>query len=194
MRVADYACALAEEAIRRRAAAPDPAGSEGLTEQTLLWFRMGALLHDVGKIDVPVAVLNKSGALTPAERTIMERHPDAGVELLGDIQFPWDIRPMVRHHHERWTGGGYPTGIAGEAIPLSARILCIADVFDALTTDRPYRRGFSPVRALEIMRGSMREHFDPELLGMWTEICARLFPVSVPLPGTLHAAPLAAAM
>lgn len=175
MRVADYACALAEEALRRRIADAEHAGNDGLTEQTLLWFRMGALLHDVGKIDVPVAVLNKPGPLTLAERAIMERHPDAGVELLADIKFPWDIRPMVRHHHERWGGGGYPTGIAGEAIPLSARILCIADVFDALTSDRPYRRGFSPARALEIMTEGMREHFDPELLGIWSEICGPLF-------------------
>ncbi|MET0396283.1 MAG: HD domain-containing phosphohydrolase [Longimicrobiaceae bacterium] len=181
MRVADYACALAEEVLHRRADHPDHAGAEGLNEQTLLWFRMGALLHDVGKLDVPVAVLNKAGALTPAERIIMERHPDAGVELLADIEFPWDIRPMVRHHHERWSGGGYPTGVAGEAIPLSARILCIADVFDALTTDRPYRRGYSPAQALEIMGGTMREHFDPELLATWTEICARLFPAPAPV-------------
>ncbi|MEW5929989.1 MAG: HD domain-containing phosphohydrolase [Gemmatimonadota bacterium] len=190
MRVADYACALAEEAIRSRAADPEHPGSEGLSEQTLLWFRMGALLHDVGKIDVPVAVLNKSGALTPAERAIMERHPDAGVALLADIEFPWDIRPMVRHHHERWTGGGYPTGTAGEAIPLSARILCIADVFDALTSDRPYRRGFSPVQALEIMHGPMRGHFDPELLATWTGICARLFPVAVPVPVRFQDSPV----
>ncbi|HEX2190159.1 MAG TPA: HD domain-containing phosphohydrolase [Longimicrobiaceae bacterium] len=177
MRVADYACALAEEALRRRVADPEHAASEGLTEQTLLWFRMGALLHDVGKIDVPVAVLNKPGPLTPAERAIMERHPDAGVALLADIEFPWDIRPMVRHHHERWGGGGYPTGAAGEAIPLSARILCIVDVFDALTSDRPYRRGFTPAKALEIMTGAMREHFDPELLEIWKEICVQILPV-----------------
>ncbi|HEV2736220.1 MAG TPA: HD domain-containing phosphohydrolase [Longimicrobiaceae bacterium] len=194
MRVADYACALAEEAIRRRAATagPEHPGSEGLREQTLLWFRMGALLHDVGKLDVPVAVLNKSGPLTAAERTIMERHPDAGVELLADIEFPWDIRPMVRHHHERWTGGGYPTGIAGAEIPLSARILCIADVFDALTSDRPYRRGYSPAQALGIMGGSMRDHFDPELLKTWVEICARLFPPAAPPAPAAVVAPVAA--
>lgn len=174
MRVADFACALAEEAIRARAGEPD-AGGEGLTPETLLWFRMGALLHDVGKLDVPVAVLNKSGALTPSERAIMERHPDSGVALLADIEFPWDIRPMVRHHHERWCGGGYPTGVSGEAIPFSARVLCIADVFDALTSDRPYRRGYTPAQALEIMAGQMRGHFDPELLALWQGICRRLF-------------------
>lgn len=174
MRVADYACALAEEALRRGVAA-ESGYAEGLSGQTLLWFRMGALLHDVGKIDVPVAVLNKAGPLSPEERAIIERHPDSGVALLADIEFPWDIRPMVRHHHERWSGGGYPTGIAGEEIPLSARILCIADVFDALTSDRPYRRGFSAEKALGIMTEGMREHFDPALLELWTEIAGPLF-------------------
>ena len=104
-RVANVACTLAE--------------AIGLDEKTLLWFRMGALLHDVGKIVVPLEILNKPGPLDPEERAIMERHADAGVELLAGIEFPWDIRPMVRHHHERWQGGGYPTGIAGEEIPLS---------------------------------------------------------------------------
>ena len=157
VRVADYACALAE--------------ATGMDEKSLLWFRMGALLHDVGKIIVPSEVLNKPGGLTPEERMLIERHPDAGVELLAEIDFPWDIRPMVRFHHERWSGGGYPTGIAGEAIPLSARILAIADVFDALSSDRPYRKALSREKSLEIMRESMAGHFDPELLRVWEELC-----------------------
>src|SRR5262249_42627523 len=79
-----------------------PAAAAGLDRDVLLWFRMGALLHDVGKIVVPPDILNKPGALTPEERKVIERHPDAGVELIGDIEFPWDICPMVRHHHEAW--------------------------------------------------------------------------------------------
>lgn len=174
-RVADYACSLAERVIERNGLEGfERENPEGLNGQTLLWFRMGALLHDVGKIEVPISILNKPGALTPAERAIMERHPDAGVALLADIEFPWDIRPMVRHHHERWCAGGYPTGIGGEEIPLSARILCIADVFDALTTDRPYRPGHSHDQALAIMTGPMREHFDPAILELWVEICQDL--------------------
>ncbi len=131
---------------------------------------MGALLHDVGKIAVPSEVLNKPGKLTPEERALTEQHPVAGVELLAGIDFPWDIRPMVRHHHEWWDGSGYPDKLAGEHIPLSARILCIADVYDALTTDRPYRQGFSHEKAVEIMEKDVGRLFDPELFGYFREI------------------------
>lgn len=164
-RVASYACALAEAA--------------GLEPEALLWFRMGALLHDVGKIVVPPAILNKPGRLTPEERTVIERHPDAGVELLGGIEFPWDIRPMVRHHHEAWNGSGYPAGLAGEAIPLAARILCVADVYDALASDRPYRRAFSHERTLAIMAAEAGIRLDPALFALFRTL-------------DLHAAPLAA--
>jgi putative nucleotidyltransferase with HDIG domain len=153
VRVANYACALAREA--------------GMEEETLLWFRMGALLHDVGKIVVPPEILNKPGRYTPEEWALMQQHPDAGVALLADVEFPWDIRPMVRFHHERWAGGGYPTGISGEEIPPAARILAIADVFDALTTDRPYRRGLSVKESLRIMEFEMAGHFAPDLFELW---------------------------
>jgi diguanylate cyclase (GGDEF)-like protein/putative nucleotidyltransferase with HDIG domain len=153
VRVARYACALSRKA--------------GMDEQTLFWLNLGALLHDVGKIIIPPEILNKPGGFTPQERLLMEKHPDAGVELLDEIEFPWDIRPMVRFHHERWMGGGYPTGISGEEIPESARVLAIADVFDALATDRPYRRAFSTARCLEIMKNEMPGFFDPTLLALW---------------------------
>jgi putative nucleotidyltransferase with HDIG domain len=160
VRVANYACALAR--------------AGGMEEETLLWFRMGALLHDVGKIVVPPEVLNKPGRYTPEEWALMQQHPDAGVALLADVEFPWDIRPMVRFHHERWCGGGYPTGIAGEEIPLSARILAIADVFDALTTDRPYRPGLSVEETLRIMEVEMAGHFAPDLFALWKELAVQL--------------------
>ena len=133
----------------------------------LLWFRMGALLHDVGKIVVPPEILNKPGGLTAEERAVIERHPDAGVELLGDIEFPWDIRPMVRHHHEAWDGSGYPEGLAGEAIPLAARILCVADVYDALASDRPYRPAFPHERTLAIMSAEAGTRLDPALFDLF---------------------------
>lgn len=148
-RVADYASALARDI--------------GLDEMTMFWFRIGALLHDVGKVVVPSEILNKPGRLTDEERMIMERHPAAGAELLSTIEFPWDILPMIRGHHERWDGRGYPDRLAGEAIPLSARIICVADVFDALTTDRPYRRGFSREQALEMMAADRGTAFEPAL-------------------------------
>jgi hypothetical protein len=90
----------------------------------------------------------------------MERHTVIGDEMLAPVEFPWDIRPMVRSHHERWDGGGYPDGLAGEAIPFSARILRVADVFDALTTARSYRRRLTPEEALALMEGD-EGSFDP---------------------------------
>jgi putative nucleotidyltransferase with HDIG domain len=149
-RVSDVACALAEEM--------------GFDQTTMFWFRVGALLHDVGKIVVPVEVLNKQGPLTPEERGLMERHPVAGVELLKEVDFPGDVLPMIRGHHERYDGHGYPDGLAGEAIPLAARILCVADVFDALTTDRPYRKAFEIRDALRLMQADTGRQFDPQVL------------------------------
>jgi putative nucleotidyltransferase with HDIG domain len=152
--VADLSCILAERV--------------GFDKKTLFWFRIGALLHDVGKLIVPMEVLNKPGRLNDDEWLIMRRHPEAGVELLVDIEFPWDVRPMIRNHHEQWNGRGYPDALAGEDIPLSARILCIADVYDALTTTRPYRIGFTHEKAVGIMR-EMDGHFDPALFQVFLE-------------------------
>jgi putative nucleotidyltransferase with HDIG domain len=148
-RVASYASALARDV--------------GFDDTTMFWFRIGALLHDVGKIVVPSEILNKPGRLTADERAVMQRHAAAGADLVSSIEFPWDILPMIRGHHERWDGCGYPDGLAGEAIPLCARIICVADVFDALTTDRPYRRGYSREKALEIMAADRDTAFDAAL-------------------------------
>lgn len=156
-RVAFFACVLADSA--------------GFNSRSLFWFRIGALLHDIGKIIVPTEVLNKPGKLTPEEWELMKRHPEAGLELVADIDFPGDIRAIIRNHHERWDGKGYPDGLAGESIPFAARILCVADVYDALTTTRSYRPGLTHARAAEIMRGSPGQ-FDPELLDIflgWAE-------------------------
>ncbi|MEM7417939.1 MAG: HD domain-containing phosphohydrolase [Gemmatimonadota bacterium] len=155
-RVADLACRLAD--------------AVGLDRRALTWFRMGALLHDVGKVDVPAEILNKAGPLDDEEWSIVRRHPERGVELLAAVDFPWDIRPMVLHHHERWDGSGYPHGLAGGAIPLAARILCVADVYDALTTTRSYRRGFSPRVALEIMEEEAGRVLDPELFQLFQSV------------------------
>jgi putative nucleotidyltransferase with HDIG domain len=164
-RVADYACRIAERAGK-------------LTEREMVWFRMGAFLHDVGKTEVPEEILNKPGRLTDEERALMERHTVIGDEMLAPVEFPWDIRPMVRSHHERWDGRGYPDRLTAEAIPYSARILRIADVFDALTTARSYRRPLSPDEAMDIMvddEGS----FDPELFGLFRELFPELAPTAV---------------
>ncbi len=148
-RVAEYGVRLAEAAE--------------VDEETLTWFRMGAFLHDVGKISVPGSILNKPGKLTEAEHEIMRRHAEIGATIVERIEFPWDIAPMVRSHHERWDGTGYPDGLRGEAIPLSARILCVADVYDALTTTRSYRPAYSSDEALAIMRRDAGRGLDPDL-------------------------------
>lgn len=153
-RVASLACTLAERA--------------GIDSRDMFWFRLGALLHDVGKMIVPVDVLNKTGPLTPDEWALMKRHPEAGLELLGDIDFPGDVRAMIRSHHERWDGNGYPDGLRAVAIPLPARILCMADVYDALTSARPYRRALGHQAGVEIIRTS-KGQFDPDLLMVFLE-------------------------
>jgi putative nucleotidyltransferase with HDIG domain len=148
-RVAFFACVLAD--------------SMGMDSRSLFWFRLGALLHDIGKIIVPTEVLNKNGPLSPEEWAIMKRHPEAGLELVADIDFPGDVRSVIRNHHERWDGTGYPDGLAGEEIPFAARILCVADVYDALTTARSYRDSLSHARAVDEMRASTGQ-FDPQML------------------------------
>jgi putative nucleotidyltransferase with HDIG domain len=152
-RVADYGCRLARAA--------------GLDEQSLTWFRMGAFLHDVGKVAIRPELLNKEGALTDPEWQEMMSHTVIGAGIVEELDFPWDIVPMVRSHHERWDGGGYPDGLQGPAIPLTARILCVVDIYDALTTDRPYRRAYSPRRALEIMEREAGTTLDPELFRLF---------------------------
>ena len=171
VRVADMSCAL-----WARVCAEDDTG--------LFWFRIGALLHDVGKLMVPAEVLNKSGKLNPAEWELMRRHPSAGVELLADIEFPWDVRPIVESHHERWDGKGYPHGLIGEAIPLTARVLCIADVYDALTSKRSYKQAFTHDDAMEIMRGDVGTQFDPALFTAFEEIVRRGTWRNTPAAGT----------
>ena len=149
VRVADLGCAIARRL--------------GWDDRRLFWFRVGALLHDVGKIDVPAEILNKPGRLTSEEWALMRAHPEAGVELLRGIDFPEDVLPIVLSHHEKWDGTGYPHGLAGESIPLSARILGLADVYDALVTDRSYRAGLQHAEAMKVMAQDAGSHFDPSL-------------------------------
>lgn len=155
-RVADYTCMLG--------------GAIGIHGRDLTWLRMGAFLHDVGKTEVPVEVLNKPSSLTPEEWDMMKAHTTKGDEIVASLDFPWEIRPIVRSHHEKWDGTGYPDQLAGHDIPLHARILCIADVFDALTTTRSYRPALSREEALRIMRRDAGRHFDPELLEIFCSV------------------------
>ncbi|MBW3554977.1 MAG: HD domain-containing protein [Gemmatimonadetes bacterium] len=152
-RVADYACMLAT--------------ALGYDGRDLTWFRMGGFLHDVGKTAVPAEVLNKPGKLTDDEWGLMKSHTTVGYEIVSELNFPWDIAPLVRSHHERWDGRGYPDGLAGEAIPITARILCVADVYDALTTARSYRGALSHEEAIGIMQRDAGSAFDPELFELF---------------------------
>ncbi|HNV73256.1 MAG: HD domain-containing protein [Gemmatimonadetes bacterium] len=156
MRVADLACALARRA--------------GFEERRMFWFRVGALLHDVGKIDIPAEILNKPGRLTAEEWALMRSHPEAGVELLKGIDVPEDVLPIILSHHEKWDGTGYPHGLSGEAIPMVARILGLADVYDALTTARSYKPGLPHAKAMEIIHADAGTHFDPGLVPLFERV------------------------
>lgn len=136
-RVADYATMVAQ--------ALDLSPEEQTT------IRLGAYLHDLGKVRVPHEILNKPGALTNEEFTVMKQHPVWGIEMLASIEFPWDIKPIIRWHHEKYDGTGYPDRLKGDEIPLSAQIICIVDVYDALTTTRSYRPAMSHAEAMKRM-------------------------------------------
>ncbi|HEU4628099.1 MAG TPA: HD domain-containing phosphohydrolase [Gemmatimonadaceae bacterium] len=127
------------------------AAALGLSDDELTTIRVGAYLHDVGKVRVPHEILNKPGKLTAEEFHIMQQHPVWGLELLAAIEFPWDIKPIIRSHHEKVDGTGYPDRLKGDEIPLSAQIICIADVYDALTTTRSYRPALTHAEALAEM-------------------------------------------
>ena len=132
-----------------------------LPEEDLLTLERGGYFHDIGKIGIPDRVLLKQGKLTAAERRIMIQHPVIGERLCGDLRVLWNVRPIVRHHHERLDGSGYPDGLSGDAIPLLAQIIAIVDVYDAITSNRPNRRALSREHAfgellLEVKRGLHR--------------------------------------
>jgi putative nucleotidyltransferase with HDIG domain len=146
------------------------AAAAGYSGRDLTWIRMGAILHDVGKTAVPPGILNKPGRLTTDEMLIMQAHTTTGDDIVADLGFPFDIRPIVRNHHERYDGTGYPDRLAGEQIPLAARVVCIADVYDALTTDRPYRKGVSRIDALEEMSRDAGTALDPALFRLFREM------------------------
>jgi HD-GYP domain-containing protein (c-di-GMP phosphodiesterase class II) len=133
-------------------------------------IEFGFLLHDAGKVAVPDAILFKPGRLTHAERLIIEQHPVTGSEIVRDIEFLGAARDVIRHHHERWDGTGYPDRLAGEDIPISARIFAVADTLDALTTNRPYRRASTIAQARVIILQSVGTHFDPSVIEAFKEL------------------------
>ncbi|MEJ5239725.1 MAG: HD domain-containing phosphohydrolase [Anaerolineales bacterium] len=136
----------------------------GLDETQIAHIRRGAILHDIGKMAIPDAILHKRGPLTVEERRLIQRHPQFAYEMLYPIEFLRPALDIPYCHHERWDGKGYPRRLKGDAIPLAARIFSIVDVWDAVTSDRPYRRAWSRERALEYIRSQAGKMFDPTLV------------------------------
>jgi putative two-component system response regulator len=128
----------------------------GLDDGQFVALHRGAFLHDVGKVGIPDAILLKPGPLTPSEQAAMQQHPVIGHRLCGGLRSLEDVRPIVRHHHERPDGSGYPDGLEGDRIPLLARIMNVVDSYDALTTDRPYKSAFSAAQAFRELRDEAR--------------------------------------
>lgn len=150
-RLSDYASRLGE--------------SLGLPQEEITALRRAGIVHDIGKVAVPDAILLKPSRLTEEEWKVMREHPVVGERICAPLKSFRLVLPIIRHHHEKLDGSGYPDGLQGEQIPLTARVLQVVDVFDALTTDRPYKRAFSTSEALEIMAGEVKKGWwDVEIL------------------------------
>ncbi len=143
------------------------AAALGYTQRQLDMLDFGALLHDVGKIAIDSRILNKPAELSPDERKIVETHPLVGERIVSKVSYFSEIVPVIRWHHERWDGNGYPDGLEGGNIPKSARILAVVDTFDAMTSDRAYRLALSTDRALDIICKESGKQFDPEMVDVF---------------------------
>jgi HD-GYP domain-containing protein (c-di-GMP phosphodiesterase class II) len=130
----------------------------------LLHITRGALLHDIGKMAIPDGILLKPGDLTKEERTLIQKHPDYAHKMLSPIKFLLPALDIPYCHHEKWDGSGYPRGLKGEEIPFAARIFCIVDVWDALISDRPYRKGLEPEDVKKSIHEQSGTHFDPRVV------------------------------
>jgi HD-GYP domain-containing protein (c-di-GMP phosphodiesterase class II) len=142
----------------------------GLDDAALKRLELGALLHDIGKIGIPSDVLSKPGRLTIEERTVIQAHPTLGERIIAPIHRLQDVRPIVRHCHERWDGRGYPDGLAGEDVPLESRIILVCDAYHAMTTDRPYRKRLGHPEAVRRLRDGAGTQFDPRVV----DVCLRV--------------------
>jgi PAS domain S-box-containing protein/putative nucleotidyltransferase with HDIG domain len=154
-RVADLTLALADRI--------------GYTEADRIHLRRGALLHDIGKMGIPDSILQKPGPLSDDEWTIMRRHPDFAHEMLAPIDFLQPALDIPKYHHEKWDGSGYPDNLSGDEIPLAARLFAIADVWDALKSDRPYRTAWSEERIVAYIKKETGRHFDPEFVTVFLD-------------------------
>lgn len=141
-----------------------------LFPQEIESIEVAAILHDVGKIGVQESILNKPGKLNNEEWKEMKRHPEFSYKILKEVNFPWEIKPVIYAHHERYNGKGYPARLKGEKIPLGARILAVADTFAAMTSDRAYRKGLSKEMAIEELKRVAGTQLDPELVKVFVEM------------------------
>ena len=148
----------------------------GISAEQLVQIRRGALLHDIGKMGVPDHILLKPGKLTDDEWIIMRKHPDFAYEMLSKIEYLIPALDIPYSHHEKWDGSGYPNGLKGTDIPLAARIFAIADVYDALTSDRPYRSAWSEERAIDYICSQSGTHFDPEVVRAFLQLEEKTLP------------------
>jgi len=153
-----------EHSARLVGAADAIARRLGLADEVRRVIRFGAYLHDIGKVVIPGDLLRKRGALTPYEVSIVRRHPEVGADILADIETWRDIRLIVRHHHERFDGNGYPDGLRGAHIPLGARIVSVVDALDVMRTGRPYQPARSPEWILEELHRERGSQFDPDVV------------------------------
>lgn len=142
----------------------------GLSGHDLVQVRRGATLHDIGKMGVPDEILLKPGALDDAEWVQMRRHPELAVQFLHGIGYLQPALDIPWCHHEKWDGSGYPRGLAGEQIPLAARLFAVVDVYDAVTCDRPYRGPMPHTEAMDLVRAGSGSHFDPEAVRLFDEL------------------------
>ena len=140
-----------------------------VSEAELRALHAGALLHDIGKLAVPEYILNKPGKLTEAEFAKMKIHPTVGGDILKRVNFPYPVEDIVRYHHEKWDGSGYPKGLKGSAIPLVARIISVVDFYDATRCDRPYRKGMKREESLALLRSMVGSAFDPKVVEIFTQ-------------------------
>lgn len=139
----------------------------GLSPEEIIHLRRGALLHDIGKLAIPDEILLKPGELNNAERSFLQKHPVYAMQMLSQITFLQPCIEVAYSHHERWDGLGYPDGLKGEAIPLSARIFAVVDQWDALTSDRPYRKAWTKEKVIAYMQENAGKIYDPEILKLF---------------------------
>ncbi len=143
------------------------ARAAGLADNEIVAVRYGAVLHDIGKMRVSETILTKPGALTPQEFARVKQHPEHGAQMISHMRFAAQVVPIVLGHHEKWNGMGYPHGLSQQAIPIGARIVSIVDAYDAMTTDRPYRKSLTQHEAVRRLRSGRGNQWDPELIALF---------------------------